>query len=236
MALVLDESHRIKTPNARVTVAIQSLRRDAARRFIMTGTSVANKPEDLWAQYFFLDDGASLGASFEDFKSRLCSAQGGYTRIDELRSQIDALSLRRTKEATIDLPPKTITRVPVRMRGLQLRMYSELRNSLALWIKDLSGEEVLANAENILTRLIRLAQLGSNPGLIDSEYDETPAKFALLDELLPAYLQDPSNKVIVWTSFVANIPALQRRFSQFRQARRTHADPGTHGHLHRSNI
>ena len=45
------------------------------------------------------------------------------------------------------------------MGGLQLRMYSKLRNSLALWIKDLSGAEVLANAENILTRLIRLAQL-----------------------------------------------------------------------------
>jgi len=58
--------------------------------------------------------------------------------------------------------------------------------------------------------------IASNPGLIDSAYDETPAKFALLSELLPAYLQDPSNKVIVWTSFVANIPASQRRFSQFR--------------------
>lgn len=50
MALVLDESHRIKTPTARVTTAIQSLRRDAVRRFIMTGTPVANKPEGLWAQ------------------------------------------------------------------------------------------------------------------------------------------------------------------------------------------
>jgi SNF2 family DNA or RNA helicase len=215
IALVLDESHRIKTPTAKVTTAVQALRRDAARRFIMTGTPVANKPEDLWAQYFFLDDGASLGTSFADFKARFCTAQGGYTRIAELRSSMHALSLRRTKDATIDLPAKTISRVPVQLTGQQRRMYHELRTTLALWIKDLTGDEILAHAENILTRLVRLAQLASNPSLIDAAYAETPAKFSALDELLPAYLDDQSNKVIVWTSFVANIPALQQRFSRY---------------------
>ena len=216
MALVLDESHRIKTPTARVTTALQALRRDAVRRFIMTGTPVANKPEDLWAQYFFLDGGASLGTSFADFKARFCTAQGGYTGVAELRSGMNGISLRRTKDGTIDLPPKTITRVPVEMSGQQLRMYNELRNSLALWVKDLSGDEILARAENILTRLVRLAQLASNPGLIDVAYEDVPAKFLALDELLPSYLDDDSNKVIVWTSFIGNIAALQQRFSRFR--------------------
>jgi SNF2 family DNA or RNA helicase len=94
-------------------------------------------------------------------------------------------------------------------------MYDELRNSLALWIRDLSGAEILARAENILTRLVRLAQLASNPALIDSRYQETPAKFAALDGLLPAYLRDPSDKAIIWTSFVGNIPALRQRFTEF---------------------
>src|SRR5579863_9723720 len=80
MALVLDESHRIKTPTARVTRAVHSLRSEARKRYIMTGTPVANKPEDLWAQYFFLDDGALLGRSFEAFRARFCTTEGGYTR------------------------------------------------------------------------------------------------------------------------------------------------------------
>jgi SNF2 family DNA or RNA helicase len=91
-------------------------------------------------------------------------------------------------------------------------MYEEMRNNLALWIRDLSGSEVLARAENILTRLIRLAQLASNPALIDSQYQQTPAKFTVLDELLPVYLRDRADKVIVWTSFVGNISALHDRF------------------------
>ncbi|MBV8831214.1 MAG: DEAD/DEAH box helicase [Acidobacteria bacterium] len=216
MALVLDESHRIKTPTAKVTTAIQALRNDAARRFIMTGTPVANKPEDLWAQYFFLDDGASLGTTFAEFQTRFGTAQTGYTRIEELRESMNRLSLRRPKDGTIELPSKTITRVPVKLQGAQRRMYDDLRTTLALWIRDLTGEEILTQAENILTRLIRLAQLASNPGLLDTNYNETPAKYTALDDLLATYLEPPSSKVIVWTSFVGNIAALQQRYPQYR--------------------
>lgn len=216
MALVLDESHRIKTPTARVTRAVHSLRSEACKRYIMTGTPVANKPEDVWAQYFFLDDGTTLGRSFEAFRKRFCTPEGGYTRVDELRERLSSLSLRREKEGTIQLPAKTLVRVSVELAGEQLRMYEEMRNSLALWIRNLSGAEILARADNILTRLIRLAQLASNPALIDSRYQELPAKFVALDELLPAYLRDPSAKVILWTSFVANVPTLQDRFAAYR--------------------
>jgi SWI/SNF-related matrix-associated actin-dependent regulator of chromatin subfamily A-like protein 1 len=216
MALVLDESHRIKTPTARVTRAVHALRNDAARRYIMSGTPVANKPEDLWTQYFFLDDGATLGQSFDLFKNRFCTSNGGYKRVGELRESIAELSLRREKEGTVQLPPKTFTRVAVNLDGEQLRMYNEMRNQLALWIRDLSGEEIVARADNILTRLIRLAQLASNPKLIDAQYGEIPAKFRALDELVPTYLQADSEKVILWTSFVGNIAALRDRFARFR--------------------
>lgn len=215
MALVLDESHRIKTPTARVTRAVHALRLDAAKRYIMSGTPVANKPEDLWAQYFFLDDGASLGQRFETFRNRFCTSTGGYTRVDELRKRISLLSLRREKEGTVQLPPKTFIRVAVELAAKQLRMYNEMRTQLALWIRDLSGDEILARADNILTRLVRLAQLASNPGLIDKHYSETPAKFAALDALLPEYLKEASEKVIVWTSFVENILVLRNRFSEY---------------------
>ena len=212
IALVLDESHRIKTPDARITQAIHVLGPLAARRYIMSGTPVANKPEDLWAQYFFLDRGATLGATFEEFQAQYCQPSGGYTRIDELRERIKDLSLRREKEGSVNLPTKTVSRVPVDLIGRQREMYDELRSTLELWVRSLTGQEVLAQADNILTRLIRLAQLASNPALIDSAYTEVPAKFLALDGLLAEYLQDKETKVIVWTSFVGNITALMKRY------------------------
>ena len=211
-ALVLDESHRIKTPDARITRAIHELGPLAARRYIMSGTPVANNPEDLWSQYFFLDGGTTLGATFEDFQAQYCQPSGGYTRIDELRERIKDLSLRREKEGSVNLPTKTILRVPVELVGRQRQMYDELRSTLELWVRNLTGQEILAQAEHILTRLIRLAQLASNPALIDSAYTEEPAKFLAMDSLLVDYLPSPDEKVIVWTSFVGNITTLMDRY------------------------
>lgn len=216
MAMVLDESHRIKTPTASVTRAIHGLRTYATRRYIMTGTPVANKPEDLWSQMYFLDDGLALGETFEAFRTNYVHQGAGYVRLDEVRDRVSAVSLRREKASTLDLPLKRTTRVPVALTGGQLRMYDEMRRDLSLWIRALSGTEFLEAADNVLTRLLRLAQLASNPGLIDAGYEGTPAKFSELDKLLATYLASPDEKAIVWTSFVGNIHALRLRHAQLR--------------------
>ncbi len=216
MALVLDESHRIKTPNARVTRAVLALRAEAAKRYILSGTPVANKPEDIWSQLFFLDDGAALGRTFDEFRRRYCGPGQGYVNVTDLRDRVAAVSLRREKEGTLELPPKTLRRVQVALQGEQHRLYHELRNELAIWVQTLSGEEVLARADHILSRLVRLAQLASNPRLLDAGYRETPAKLAALDELLQQYLGVPSEKAILWTSFVPHIPQLLHRYARYQ--------------------
>jgi SWI/SNF-related matrix-associated actin-dependent regulator of chromatin subfamily A-like protein 1 len=211
----LDESHRIKTPAATVTKAIHALRINAAKRIIMSGTPVANKPEDLWSQFFFLDDGASLGESFDKFRKRYVS-NGGYVHMEDLREKVARSSLRREKIGTVPLPEKRLLRVEVELSGAQLQLYDTLRRELAVWVRGLTGEQVLAEAENILTRLVRLAQLASNPLLIDASYTETPAKFLALDHLLNDYVEARSEKAIVWTSFVGNIPNLLARYAPYQ--------------------
>ncbi|HUA68742.1 MAG TPA: SNF2-related protein, partial [Candidatus Saccharimonadales bacterium] len=49
MAIVLDESQRIKNPEGKATKAIHALAPLAKRRFIITGTPIANSPQDVWA-------------------------------------------------------------------------------------------------------------------------------------------------------------------------------------------
>jgi len=215
MAFVLDESHRIKTPHAKVTRAILQLRSEAARRYLLSGTPVANKPDDLWSQIFFLDGGESLGATLEQFRSRFGSSRG-YKNVDDLRDRLSAISMRRLKEGTIQLPPKNARRVYVDVSDRQRAMYDEMRNELALWVTSLDGEQVLKQAEVILARLVRLAQLASNPGLLDANYRETPGKFAALDALLEKHVEQGGQKAIVWTSFVGNIGSLQSRYSHYR--------------------
>lgn len=216
MALVLDESHRIKSPGAKTTRAVLALRSYAARRYILTGTPIANKPDDLWSQMYFLDDGLSLGATFEEFQSTYGSAAGGYRNMEQLRERVAANSLRRTKAQALTLPHKVYRRVGIQLTGRQGQMYEQLRRELEIWVRDLNGDQVLETADAILARMVRLAQLASNPSLIDGAYSETPAKFAVLDELLTEYFhRNKTQKVILWTSFVENIRALKNRYEQW---------------------
>ncbi|MEA2906623.1 MAG: hypothetical protein QOI12_4010 [Alphaproteobacteria bacterium] len=216
MALVLDESHRIKTPDAKVTGAVLQLRGHAARRYILSGTPVANKPEDLWSQFYFLDDGVSLGETLDDFRARYKGAGGAYQSLDDLRLKVAGLSRRRLKDHAVKLPAKQIRRFRVKLSPHQQAMYDSMRNELALWVKSLTGEQVLQEADAILARLVRLAQLASNPGLLDAAYKEEPSKFAALDRILAEALSQDWRKAIVWSSFVPNMGVLQRRYALYR--------------------
>lgn len=212
MAIVLDESHRIKSPGAKVTRAVHGLRLLAARRYILSGTPVANKPEDLWAQMYFLDDGAALGTTIEDFKRAFKAGTSGYRRMEDLRNRVAERTLRRTKDSSLKLPPKQYTRVDVKIEKRQRDMYEKMREDLELWVRKMSGAQVLEKADAILARLVRLAQLASNPGLIDADFDEVPAKFVALDSIVNQQLADKNKKILIWTSFVGNIRALVRRY------------------------
>lgn len=215
MALVLDESHRIKTPDAKTTRAILALRSYAARRYILTGTPVANKPDDLWSQMLFLDDGQRLGASFDEFKDQY-RAGDGYRNLSELRDRVADVSLRRTKAGALQLPSKSYKKVAVDLAPVQRSMYDQMRQQMALWVQSMDGIQVLQNGEAILARLVRLAQLASNPSLVDAAYHETPGKLVALDGLLHEYLaRGADQKVILWTSFVGNIATLCERYAKW---------------------
>lgn len=215
MALVLDESHRIKTPEAKVTKALLELRNEAKRRYILTGTPVGNKPEDLWSQFFFLDSGEALGETFEEFRERYGPGQAGYTDMEGLRERAGALSIRRLKDHAVNLPDKTVIRLSVELSEHQKSIYRRMRNDFEVWVRTLDSEDVLKHAEAILARLVRLAQIASNPALLDVTYPEVPAKFVALDELLAERMSAPDQKVIIWTSFVDNVATLVERYEEY---------------------
>ena len=68
VGVILDESAKIKNPQARISQRLHTLSPLFKKRMIMTGTPIANRPYDIWSQVFFLDEGQSLGTDFETFK------------------------------------------------------------------------------------------------------------------------------------------------------------------------
>ena len=220
MAIVLDESHKIKNPNAKTTKATLDLKDLAKKRIIITGTPIANKPLDLWAQFYFLDNGNLLGNSFKKFeKMYSINLKSDYLpeqkdRFNNLREIILSNSIRRLKEDVLELPEKIYIEKYVQLEGQQKKIYNQLKKELYIEITNIDGEKIIDKSDELLKKLLRLAQIASNPFLIDKAYNETPAKFPLLDTLIESILEQ-KEKVIVWSCFVDNIRVLYKRYKKF---------------------
>lgn len=222
MAIVLDESHKIKNPSAKITKTIFSLRDYAFKHIIISGTPIANAPEDLWAQFKFLDGGTLLGNDFEYFKDkfgvRIHGGKSEYSekKLTELKEKIISFAIRRTKEfATPNLPKKCFKKIRIEMSPIQNKMYCDLKKELFIEIVNMQGNLVIDESNNILKKLMRLNQIASNPFLIDKSYIETPAKYNEIDRLVDEIIVERQEKVIIWSSFVENIIMLKNRYKKF---------------------
>ena len=210
---ILDESTKIKNPDAELTKAFLDIAPLFAKRVIMSGTPVSNRPHDLWSQIKFLDGGEALGDDFDAFKRSLTlsndlagNERGQAQFEDTLRrmfTSISAFAVRETKSsAQIVLPDKVVHSVPTEWEPRQLELYRQVRESLrAIVIRD--GELSADNNEAILKRLLRMVQLASNPNMIDDSYQADPGKLEALLDLVTSIVSR-EEKCIVWTSFVAN--------------------------------
>ena len=244
---ILDESQKIKNPEAGLTQVFLDLAPCFERRIIMTGTPVANRPQDIWSQIKFLDEGKSLGSSFDKFKeemdlpagrqaksvfrntgheiasdrdlSKHLLGTGTYAeRLSTIHARIASFAIRETKKtAGIELPEKSIRTHRVDLPTWQWEKYTSYRDELAYEYDDLKGIATLDSAEPILKRLLRLVQCASNPSLIDNAYDADPGKLSVLTRLCREFTSD--SKIIVWTNFVENVEWLAFKLGAFNTVR-----------------
>lgn len=230
VGVILDESHKIKNPDSELTRVMFELGPGFVKRVIMTGTPVANRPYDLWAQIYFLDQGKSLGTNFPAFRKELdlsnelafdsARALHFADSLSSVFAKIQCFSVRETKStANIKLPLKELRNIPVQLESRQAEIYEQFRREFAaVVLRD--GKPQLDDAEGILKRLMRLVQVASNPRLVDQGYHRIPGKLPPLTDLIDE-IYDRGEKVIVWTSFTENVDWLTREF-RHREAVRVH--------------
>ena len=219
VGVILDESTKIKNPDAVLTRTFLNLAPLFTRRVIMSGTPVSNRPHDIWSQIKFLDDGASLGDDFGEFKRSVDLSNdlaGAESRQEALEIQLQSIFhsisgfvVRETKaSAEISLPEKVVHSVVTEWEPRQLELYRQVRESLrAIIFQD--GQLVADKSDVVLKRLLRLVQVTSNPNLIDASYQVEPGKLEILLELVSSIVRD-GEKCIIWTSFVENVEWLAR--------------------------
>ena len=220
---ILDESHKIKNPDAALTRTFLDLSSLFTRRVIMTGTPAANRPYDIWSQIRFLDGGKALGDTFEAFKQemdlpgRTADAATYGSRLATIHDRLAEFAVRETKDtAGIHLPEKTITAHEVELPAWQMAKYVAYRDELA-YEYETDGVPEVDDVESVLKRLLRLVQCASNPALIDGRYDQEPGKYRVLLDMCREFTAD--SKVIIWTGFVHNVDWLASKLADFSPVR-----------------
>lgn len=221
VAVIIDESTKIKNPDSKIAQCFFRLSDGFKIKTIMTGTPVANRPYDIWAQVFFLDKGKSLGADFVSFKNKhdlsnklqsdsdlRCDFENN---VGEIFEKISCFSVRETKKScAIDLPEKSYYTILANFEERQYELYHKIVKECQVEVyKD--GNLILDNDEECLKRLLRLNQVASNPHLFDDSYNNTSGKEKALDSLLSEII-GRNEKVIIWSSYIQNIDTLNNRY------------------------
>lgn len=224
VAIIIDESTKLKNPTAQLTKNFFELADLFKIRTIMTGTPVANRPYDIWSQIYFLDKGRSLGADFADFKRRTdlsnklahddAARKSFESTVATIFDKISAFTVRETKNScAITLPQKMYESVFTHFEPTQHRMYQTVLHELKIEIE--RDEEVITDDDSVaLKRLLRLLQITSNPKLLNKTYTAISGKEQELTSRLEK-ICSARDKCIVWSNFIENIDYFFYKFKRY---------------------
>lgn len=230
--MVLDESHRIKTPDSKVKISLTALGQHAKYRRICTGTPM-EKPFDIYAQIRFLDPDFWKSKGFETFtafqkhfgvyRARRWGGSFGrfdlgelvdYKNIDELSGYVHEVGWRLTKDdAGLNLPPKVYSKWYAEMLPEQWRVYNELRDKCKTQL--LSGDKL--EVTNTMTKFLRLQQIVCGFVACEKEQPEqyiVPGKNPRMEMAVEDILKPLTRPAIVFSRFTKDIDELCARLGK----------------------
>lgn len=226
VGFVIDESQKLRNPDAQVTQAGMRLASLARWRLIMSGSPVIQGEQDVWSQWYIVDLGITFGANFVQFR-REWLVENPYTfkvsvRDTQAQTEIGLRMRRRgyrvTKEEGIpDLPPRSYQRETITLTSAQQRAYRELQEELITRLSDADEDGRYATAANQLTMILRLTQITS--GFVKDDegrihrFDPNP-KAAALRELVDDNIRNGS--IIVWAWYREDVEFLSRMLREYR--------------------
>jgi len=222
--VILDESHRLKSWQAKRTKKVDQLVNPSVRRsgpqperpivFALTGTFILNSLMDVYSQFLLLDGGDSFGDNFFAFRARYfrmlqlrLNAQRTFPKWVPLKGSADKIgeivarkSISVKLEDCLDLPPLIKKKVFVDMSPEQAKAYAEMKTQLITYI-----ESQACVAQMAITKALRLMQIASGYLQLEGgqtvQFKDTP-KLTALEEILSDVA--PGRKVIIWSVFKEN--------------------------------
>jgi SNF2 family DNA or RNA helicase len=236
--VIYDESARyIKSPTAQRTKASYAIARNAKYTYILTGTLIEKRPDDVWAQFYVLDGGKSFSPKYFSFKNYYFHRKKRYKRrknrktgksdtvswsewtirpdrFDALKNTIFQSCIQyRKREVLKDLPEVRRKEIPIPLEGKLKDIYLEVQDNVIRELREIEIEQNTINITNALTKLLRLQQITAgfikNEEGVEVELTNTPKLDALIEEILT--ITEAEESAVVWCRFKKSIKMIQER-------------------------
>ncbi|XP_023228465.1 DNA excision repair protein ERCC-6-like isoform X1 [Centruroides sculpturatus] len=169
--IILDEGHKIRNPDAQVTLACKQFR--TCHRLILSGSPIQNNLKELWSLFDFVYPGklGTLPVFLQQFAVPI--TQGGYSNASEiqvqtaykcatmLRDTIKPYLLRRMKEdvkTTIQLPEKNEQVLFCKLTDEQRELYKQ-------YLESQEAVNIMNGSLQIFVGLINLRKICNHPDI-----------------------------------------------------------------------
>lgn len=219
-AMVLDESHKVKSPSGRASVMIVGMGRRFRYRLILTGTPItkAHRVFDVYMQWRFLNpERFSMWPTVDMFKNHfgVWTNKNGYEQFlkqrntDELTELIMKDAYRVARADCFDLPPRTTRIVPVELTAQTGRAYDTLAREYVVMIEK-GDREHIVEASIPLVVTLRLTQItgGWTKSDVGEQVELGGEKLAALKQIIQEEVIDNDEKVVVCARFRDEMDAI----------------------------
>lgn len=211
--VILDEAQRIKNWRTKTADAVKRLRSRYA--FVLTGTPLENRLDELYSVFQFLDP-RILGPLWrfnQDFFEVEPRRSGsfkvlGYKNLDQLRARIEPYVLRRTRDEVLtDLPERTDNNFFIEMTREQWNAYDQFKEQVAKLVAIARKRPLTPKERDILMRSLIKMRLICNalalhdPDIAPKDRERTAPKLGELSNILEEEIASNGHKAIVFSQW-----------------------------------
>lgn len=210
---VVDEHHRVKTPEAQITRGFLHLA--ASKLLLMSGTPILNRVEEIWTALHKTNP--ERFPTLYAFMQEFCIMAGDVVayrpeKMLELRAYLREHSIRWRADQVMDRPPVVTNTIFIELTAEQKRLYNEIVEEMTLWLEDGSKKKIFS----VLARTTRLKQACFSPELYGGSKES--AKIAeLRDNVIPELIAS-GEKALLFSQWSTATRILEREFEKYNPA------------------
>jgi superfamily II DNA or RNA helicase len=201
--IVLDEAQRIKNWNTKTAQAIKRLRSRYA--FVLTGTPIENRIDELYSLMDFLDPSVfgplfRFNREFYELDDR--GKPAGYRNLEQMHARVKPLMLRRRKaDVETELPDRTVRTYFVPLSAEQQNSYADHEAQVARLLSAARRRPLTQQEQEKLMRELAMMRMVCDTNYILDPRTRACPKLSELEKILEECRENPEVKVLVFSEW-----------------------------------